>query len=88
VPDATLGHFEELASLVAYQEFPVMPRPAWGQNAAFVGYMLDALVKRVGLLEGLLGEIVDWPAGDQTTDFSWLLRRAEELLGRGQDVAT
>lgn len=41
--DGTLEHYSELADKVIRGEHPIMPQPTWGQDPAYLGFVLDSL---------------------------------------------
>lgn len=41
--DATLKDYSELAGCVIMGEHPILPKPEWGQDAAFVAFKIDSL---------------------------------------------
>lgn len=47
MPDATLAHFTALVHKVIMGEFPIMPQPTWGQDAAYLGSAIDYFQHRL-----------------------------------------
>lgn len=43
MPDTTLEHFSELASCIAMNEYPILPKPHWGQDAALIAFFVDGM---------------------------------------------
>lgn len=41
--DSTLEQYSELVGLVIQGKFPIMPKPEWGQDAAYLGSVIDKL---------------------------------------------
>jgi hypothetical protein len=41
-----LDQYRELAGLVATGEYPLLPRPEWNQDVAFIAFTIDGLLKR------------------------------------------
>lgn len=47
MPDATMKDYSELAGAVGAGKFPILPRPEWGQDAAYIAFVLDGFVKEI-----------------------------------------
>jgi hypothetical protein len=43
MPDATFKDFCELATAVSMGQDPILPRPEWGQDAAYIAFVIDSL---------------------------------------------
>jgi hypothetical protein len=43
MPDATLKDFTQLVMEMHLGMRPIMPKPKWGQDAAYLGFMIDRL---------------------------------------------
>lgn len=56
MPEATLADFEALAHKVVSGVFPIMPQPEWGQDAAFVGFIVDGLRAEVDRLRASMSQ--------------------------------
>jgi hypothetical protein len=59
VPEATLEDFEELTGLVNMGKNPILPQPEWGQDAAFIAFVIDGLRKSNGQMFRMLERFVD-----------------------------
>lgn len=63
MPDATLADFTDLVGKVHLGIHPIMPQPTWGQDAAYLAFMIDGLRERIAAFEaaqgGNLGK-ADW----------------------------
>lgn len=64
MPDATLKDFEELVRKVHMGEFPIMPQSTWGQDAAYLGFLIDGMQGQIRQLieaaEVAPGEVPPW----------------------------
>lgn len=65
--DATLQDFEQMAMAVILTADPILPRPEWGQDAAFVAFVIDELRSRLAEADKLLRRC----ATGLTTPPSW-----------------
>lgn len=45
--ESTLEQWSELAADVVMQKYPILPKPDWGQDVAYVAFVLDHLVQQV-----------------------------------------
>lgn len=45
--ESSLKDFSELATAVMLQEYPILPKPEWGQDAAFVAWTIDKMKSKV-----------------------------------------
>lgn len=45
--DSTLQHYSDLAGCLIVGEHPILPKPEWGQDAAFVAFTIDGLKNRL-----------------------------------------
>ncbi len=43
MPDATMRDYVELAAAVMRGDYPILPKPKWGQDAAFIAWTIDHL---------------------------------------------
>ncbi len=55
--------YGELVGAVIERKFPILPRPNWGQDAAFLGFMFDALVKENQQLQEAVDDL--WSCMDR-----------------------
>jgi hypothetical protein len=53
--EARIEDFAELVGLLALNTHPIMPQPTWGQDAAFLGFVIDRLTQRCVKLSDELG---------------------------------
>lgn len=42
--ESTLEQWNELCHHVIMQDFPILPKPDWGQDVAFVAFVIDSLI--------------------------------------------
>lgn len=46
MPDATYEDFCALATALITGESPILPQPEWGQDAAYIAYVIDGVVAK------------------------------------------
>jgi hypothetical protein len=86
VPDATFEDYQQLAGkVISVMAFggTILPQPTWGQDAAFIGFVIDQLrAERVHLREGLR-QIIE---GDYPSDAGNAETWAREVLADHEAV--
>lgn len=60
MPDATMEHFGELVGLVSMGVHPILPRPEWGQDAAYLAFVIDGLREKAAASEPPLMTVKEW----------------------------
>lgn len=64
MPDATMKDFGELVTAVMLDGRPILPRPEWGQDAAYLAWCFDSAFARAEgweeTLDELLKHVPDW----------------------------
>lgn len=53
MPESTMQNWGELTAAVIFRRFPILPRPKWGQDTAFVAFVIDGLVAQVAELQAI-----------------------------------
>ena len=51
MPDATLADYSALVHKVHMSNYPLLPEPDWGQDAAYLAFIIDGMVKRIEELQ-------------------------------------
>lgn len=70
VPDATLKDFQELSGCLMMGRDPLLPQSEWGQDAAFIAFVIDDLRKSNKRMRLMLERFVDdYPDGQGTYCF-------------------
>lgn len=41
--ESTLEHYSDLAACLIRGDYPILPKPEWGQDTAFVAFVIDGL---------------------------------------------
>lgn len=47
----------ELTGAVIQRSFPILPRPKWGQDTAFVAFIIDGLVKEIAAQQTVIDDL-------------------------------
>lgn len=77
MPDATLEDFGQLVGHVVMGRSPIMPQPTWGQDAAYLAFVVDAYDARMKEAEALLRR---WLATSTSRDGFDLRKETREFL--------
>jgi hypothetical protein len=59
MPDATLDDFNQLVGKVYVGDFPILPQPAWGQDAALLAFMIDGMRAQIDSLKAQIAELFE-----------------------------